>query len=391
MSGSARSALRRATLVGVALILFSASVAMPTFMHGRAADTAIDVPTFAAQWGSIEPVVPNFWGPPVQPSVQEPYVEASAGTRTVQYFDKARMEQTTASGPVTNGLLTVELITGQRQMGDRAFAAFAPSSLPVVGDLTNSWPPYAALSGTVFPSRAARSGEPTGLVYRQGSTFGLNPGLAAQPGAAYGDYQTDPGGKYAHNIPLAFSTHLAALPLPWQTAMGFPITEAFWVSVNVNGAPVWVLVQPYERRVLSYTPSNPPGFQVEMGNIGRHYYQWRYAAVADATASPPAGDIVTGTPGALAISAVQLGTVTDTTFSVSFITSIAATSEILYGTSSHSYEFRQDISTTATKEHAITLSDLQPGTKYDFALGTSPNRSAGTHLSSPQQAKSDSP
>jgi hypothetical protein len=37
-----------------------------------------------------------------------------------------------------------------------------------------------------------------------------------------------------------------------------------------------VLVQPFERRVLTYTPSNAPAWRVEMGNIGRHYYEWRY-------------------------------------------------------------------------------------------------------------------
>ena len=40
--------------------------------------------------------------------------------------------------------------------------------------------------------------------------------------------------------------------------------------------PQWVLVQPFERRVLTYTPSNAAGWHVEMGNVGRHYYSWRY-------------------------------------------------------------------------------------------------------------------
>jgi hypothetical protein len=36
------------------------------------------------------------------------------------------------------------------------------------------------------------------------------------------------------------------------------------------------LFQAFERRMLTYTPSNSPAFRVEMGNVGRHYYQWRY-------------------------------------------------------------------------------------------------------------------
>jgi hypothetical protein len=46
--------------------------------------------------------------------------------------------------------------------------------------------------------------------------------------------------------------------------------------VLLNDIPIWVMVQPFERRVLSYTPTNPALFRVERGNIGQHYYRWRY-------------------------------------------------------------------------------------------------------------------
>ena len=35
-------------------------------------------------------------------------------------------------------------------------------------------------------------------------------------------------------------------------------------------------MQAFERRVLTFTPSNAATFQVEFGNIGSHYYTWRY-------------------------------------------------------------------------------------------------------------------
>jgi hypothetical protein len=35
-------------------------------------------------------------------------------------------------------------------------------------------------------------------------------------------------------------------------------------------------MQCFERRCLTYTPDNPEGWQVEAGNVGRHYYYWRY-------------------------------------------------------------------------------------------------------------------
>ena len=48
------------------------------------------------------------------------------------------------------------------------------------------------------------------------------------------------------------------------------------VTVLLDGEPTDVLIQAFERRVLTYTPSNPSGWKVESGNIGRHYYQWYY-------------------------------------------------------------------------------------------------------------------
>ena len=45
-----------------------------------------------------------------------------------------------------------------------------------------------------------------------------------------------------------------------------------------RASPTDVLIQAFERRVLTYTPANPRAFQVEMGNVGRHYYDWRYGA-----------------------------------------------------------------------------------------------------------------
>jgi len=53
-------------------------------------------------------------------------------------------------------------------------------------------------------------------------------------------------------------------------------TEAYWTKTQVSGQVKDVLVQLFERRVLTYTPSNSETYQVEMGNVGLQYYQWRY-------------------------------------------------------------------------------------------------------------------
>lgn len=36
------------------------------------------------------------------------------------------------------------------------------------------------------------------------------------------------------------------------------------------------MVQCFERRCLTYNPANDDPFKVEMGNVGLHYYSWRY-------------------------------------------------------------------------------------------------------------------
>ena len=59
-------------------------------------------------------------------------------------------------------------------------------------------------------------------------------------------------------------------------ATGRPITEAYWADVQVSGEERQVLIQCFERRCLTYTPGNDPGFITEAGNVGQHYYAWRY-------------------------------------------------------------------------------------------------------------------
>ena len=59
-------------------------------------------------------------------------------------------------------------------------------------------------------------------------------------------------------------------------ATGLPITEAYWARVLLEGIPTDVLLQCFERRCLTWTPDNPVGWEVEAGNVGLHYYIWRY-------------------------------------------------------------------------------------------------------------------
>jgi hypothetical protein len=72
-------------------------------------------------------------------------------------------------------------------------------------------------------------------------------------------------------------------------ATGFPVTEAYWTTVPVDNEPTRVLLQAFERRVLTYTPTNPEGWKVEAGNVGRHYFEWRYVQIPSEDDPTPTG------------------------------------------------------------------------------------------------------
>jgi hypothetical protein len=235
------------------------------------------------------------WGPtPLTALLLEAYTDAPGGQRLVLYFDKARMEITHPGEPttdawyVTTGLLAKELITGQLQTGDTTFEPRAPAQIPVAGDMNDSnAPTYASLAGLLQAPPARVGSVLTSVLHRDGSVTN-DPALARyHVTAAYLAPET------GHSIASVFwdmlqaqgivadpdGLHTAPLFSPPFYVTGLPITEAYWTQVLVAGHPHDVLLQCFERRCLTYTPDNPVGWQVEMGNIGQHYYVWRYGAM----------------------------------------------------------------------------------------------------------------
>ncbi|HEX2914083.1 MAG TPA: L,D-transpeptidase [Chloroflexia bacterium] len=225
-----------------------------------------------------------YWGPqPQTVAVEESYADSPGGKRIVQYFDKARMEINNPSkNVVTNGLLVVEMINGKLQQGDSVFTNTEPARIPIAGDSDNPFPTYADLGGVYLKARDAAVG--------QFVTDAWTPkGVAKQ-----NQYANDPGTKIAVKqnglgIPAAFWNFLSRKgPVytsgdyqedtisNWLFSTGYPVTEAYWTRVKVGGQEKDVLFQAFERRTLTYTPSNPEAFQVEMGNVGLHYLYWRY-------------------------------------------------------------------------------------------------------------------
>jgi len=271
---------RRRRVCFVATIALGLVVALMIPFIAQGADQFASA-AFQQQWNTVEAVIPNFWGPlaTARNGQVEQYAEGTVngqpGVRLVQYFDKARMEQTNADRPVTNGLLTVELKSGQLQVGDVSFQPRNPAFIGIAGDQDVPGPTYASLAQ--LKEKLPQQSGGVNLAYDVPSQTFITVDASADPAMQFVTYQGDPGGRFGQNVPQAFWSFLQTIPGGWLTTMGYPISPAFATSVRVNNVDnTTVFVQAFERRVLTYTPSNPDAFKVEFGNIGQHYYQWRY-------------------------------------------------------------------------------------------------------------------
>jgi hypothetical protein len=274
-----RRGMRLLSVCALALVSIAA-------MPAGAANTFAN-PAFQTQWQQGEALTPNFWGPlaNAKDGQQEPYKEASGGQRLVQYFDKGRMELT--NGTVTNGLLATELIKGQIQVGDSTFQPQPPPAIAMAGDPDNTVPTYVQLTGVGAPLLApasARAGQVASAAISDTAQLttinimGLRPDETAAATVGAFDAPTQ------HNVPAIFVDYRNKAGL---LTIGYAISEPFFALVAVRGAPVSVMVQAFERRVLTYTSKNPDAFKVEMGNIGQHYYKWRYPTGLPLTVPTP--------------------------------------------------------------------------------------------------------
>lgn len=292
-------------LLAAALIAIAAIVGLAG-RPSAAAPAAQQTSAFLTLWSRTDlPVAQGqvhrgfVWGPAATLTRSEPWAESPGGQRLVQYWDKARMEITNPALPitdpyyVTNGRLVYEMTGGLIQTGNNRFDNKSASQEPVAGDTRSvnpDTPSYAIMRGraSIFP------GENVGFD-RTGQAFSSYMDISGQTARA--PYLEGYGVRYAkfipetaHNIPNRFweflnqqglvyrNGTLVTEPLfNWVDVTGYPIIEPYWVTARVGGVPYAVLVQLYERRVLTYTPLFPPEFQLQMGNAGQHYATWRYS------------------------------------------------------------------------------------------------------------------
>jgi hypothetical protein len=225
----------------------------------------------------------------------EPYAEAPHQERFVQYYDKARMEVTDPyreiDDPwyVTNGLLVIEMVDGVFQVGDTEFDPSPdPADVPIAGDPDSGSLTYADIDSFGLRDASARgAGSLIAETIAADGTIESDPAFA-EYGVTADERVQVPG--IDHTVASVFWSFMNADGTVFESneyvtdalfenpfyATGYPITEAYWSRAMVGGSEADVLWQCFERRCLTYTPGNADGWQVEAGNVGLHYFRWRY-------------------------------------------------------------------------------------------------------------------
>ncbi|CAN5780838.1 hypothetical protein BH20CHL1_BH20CHL1_08830 [soil metagenome] len=236
-----------------------------------------------------------MWGPEAfTEAVIEPYLDAPGGERREQYYDKSRMELNNSDGEadslwnVTNGLLVVEMMSGNVQLGDNTFEHRGPTFVYAAGDQVDDPESPTYLTIAQLQGRPQHpAGEPIIATVNRNAGIDTNPDLAqydVRPAAVveetdhavasvFWDFMNSQGEIYDDGD----LTTGKIFENPFY-ATGYPRTEAYGAHIQLDGVKTWVLLQCFERRCLTFTPDNPDGWQVEAGNVGQHYYEWRYEA-----------------------------------------------------------------------------------------------------------------
>jgi uncharacterized protein YkwD len=201
------------------------------------------------------------------------------------------------SGSVTNGLLASDMVRGRIQTGDNTFEAKDPPAIPLAGDPGNPGPTYATLAGrasSLLAPASAHIGAP------------ITTTVDGTGNIATGDLLGDPDSTGVsafddttkHNVARSFASYRNTVGL---ATIGYAISEPFVTATKLAGQDARVLVQVFERRTLTFADPgsrlNPAGL-VEMGNVGQHYYAWRYPngtpALPVAQPAPPPVSAATG-------------------------------------------------------------------------------------------------
>ncbi|MDQ3548339.1 MAG: lytic transglycosylase domain-containing protein, partial [Chloroflexota bacterium] len=253
-------------------------------------------PAIAAIWNATDgPVASDaverdwMWGPDALATSVEYTSDSPDGVRRMVYFDKGRLDILDRSASpeaewyVTGALLVTQMLSGRVPFAEDSVVTRTPPAIPVAGDLDQPAPltyatlaPLASVNGWAVgtedvPGLAAapRVGQPfQALVYSDGT---IEDASVTDSSILMTAYDTVTG----HNVAAPFADWVARQPFPASWLIGLPLTEPYWHDTLLDGVPTRVLVQAFERRILTWTPGQPEGWAVESNNAGLHYREWR--------------------------------------------------------------------------------------------------------------------
>src|SRR5436190_2858244 len=299
-------------LLSVAVIVCGlAPLAQPVLAENPAITKVWARTDYPVQVGKVQRTW--IWGNRIA-ATTEPMAESPGGSREVTYFDKARMEindpKADPASPwyVTNGLLVYEMMSARIQIGANQFKPAEPARIIVAGEPSimmnpvNFTPTYESLARVATLSPGQNQSPPkTGQVVREKLSADAQVGKLSSdvpngnlPKLQY--YEKTTG----HNVPDVFwqfmnqhglvyedGQYHEELLFDWLSTMGYPLTEPYWIDTFVANKKVTVMMQAFQRRILTYNPANAPAWRVEMGNVGAQYYQWRYGNLPPSQPAPP--------------------------------------------------------------------------------------------------------
>lgn len=253
-------------------------------------------PAIAAIWNATDgPVASDaverdwMWGPDAISTSVEYSSDSPNGVRRMVYFDKGRLDILDSSASpeadwyVTGALLVTQMLAGQIPFAEDGVVRRSPPVIPVAGDIDQPAPltyatlaPLASVGGWAVgtedvPGLVAepRVGQPVQALINSDGT--VEEGGIADSTILVADYDSTTG----HNVAAPFADWVARQPFPASWLIGLPLTEPYWTDTLLDGVATRVLVQAFERRILTWTPGQPEGWAVESNNAGLHYREWR--------------------------------------------------------------------------------------------------------------------
>ncbi len=216
-------------------------------------------PTQAAP--AVAPARPGWlWGGGPLLTSYEP-AGGAAGNQLVRYFDKGVMG---ADGQNAKAIVS-EMVGGYIVGEGGRPVVVSQAQQPVVA----GGPSYAAFA-PLTSGTEQRSGAINEQVTAAGAVVPITPPATNATYVARAQFGGD------HEVASPFAALPDAGVKDWRAFLGKPITRPYWLQTEVAGKPQAILVQLFERRVLTYNPVAAAGWQVQFANLGRAYYDWRY-------------------------------------------------------------------------------------------------------------------